>query len=52
MHVETEDFLMKRNYPNTTMARIDKAYAEAIQLEWDKLNIDIKRDMNLSKGSM
>lgn len=52
MHVETEDFLMKRNYPNTTMARIDKAYAEAIQLEWDKLNSDIKRDMNLSKGSM
>ena len=52
LHIETEDFLLKRNYPNTTLAKIDKVYAEAIQTEWDKFNSDVKRDMNLSKGSM
>jgi len=51
MHMDSEDFIMKRTKKNQAIRKIDPKLADALDLEWDKIARDIQRNMNLSKGS-
>lgn len=51
MHMDSEDFIMKRTKKNQAIRKIDPKLADAIDLEWDTIARDIQQNMNLSKGS-
>ena len=51
MHMDSEDYIMRRKKQNQTIHKIDPKLAKALDVKWDTYADEIQRAMNLSKGS-